>query len=128
MNRFDDNTFDERYGSSFDEDRFDGNRSYSRRRSQSHGKRNSLSRSDSAAYHDNDGSNGRFSGYFYRRPYDMNSMNRSGGGRFMESHPYYEYFGHDSWYPRNTRIGGDRYGFNDSRFYDEHFDNYRYAD
>jgi len=126
MNRFDDNCFDERYGSSFDEDRFDGNRFYSRRRSQSHGRRNSMSRRYTAAHHDKDGFNGRFSGYSYRRPYGMNSMNRSGGSRLMESHPYYEYFGHDGWFPRNTRIGGDRHGFNDSGLSNKHFDNHRY--
>jgi len=129
MNRFDESCYDERYGSSFDEDRFNGNRFYSRRRSQSLARRNSMSRRYSAGLYDNDGFSGRFSNYFGRRPFGMSSMNRFEGGRFMNSHPYYEYFGYDSWYPRYSRIGGDGYGFNDSGFYDSddnQFNNFRY--
>jgi len=88
-----------------------------------------MSRRYSVGCYDNDGFNGRFSGYFYRRPFGMNSMNRSEGGRFMNQNPYYEYFGYDGWYPRYKRTYGERYGFNNSGFFDyndSHSDNYRY--
>jgi len=125
MNRFDDNCYDERYGSSFDEDRFDGNRSYSRRRSQSLGRRNSMARRYSVGCYDNVGPNEAFSGYFDRRPFGMNSMNRFDGGRLMNRYPDYRYFGYNGWYPRYNRFGFDR--IDDYNYDNDNFDSYRYA-
>jgi len=124
MNRFDDNCYDERFGSSFGEDRFNGNRFYSRRRSQSLGRRNSMARKYSAGYHDNVGPNEAFSGYFDRRPFGMNSMNRFDGVRFMNRYPENRYFGYDCRYPRYNQFGFDR--FDDYNYDNNHLDSYRY--
>jgi len=129
MNRFDDSCYDERYDSNFDGNRFDGNRFYSRRRSQSHGRRNSMSRRYSVGCYDGYGYNGGSSGDFYGRPFWMSSMNRFDRGRFMNRHPNYEFSGYDGWYPRYNRFGYDRFGFNNSGYNDygnDTFDNYRF--
>jgi len=124
MNRFDDSCYDERYGSSFDEDRFNRNRFHSRRRSQSLGRRNSMARRYSVGYYDNVGPNGAFSGYFDHHPFGMNSMGGFDGGRFMNRNPEYRYFGYDGWYPRYNRFGSDR--FDDYNYDNGHFDSYQY--
>jgi len=129
MNRFDDSCFDERYGSGFDEDHFNGIRFYSRRRSQSLGRRNSMSRRHSVGHYDDDGFNGRFSGYFYGGPFVMNSMNRFGRGRFMNVYPDYEDFGYDDQYPRYNLFGYGRFASNSPRHFDygnENFNNHRF--
>jgi len=125
MNSFDDSCYDERYGSSFDEDRFNGNRSYSRRRSQSLGRRNSMSRRYSVGYYDNVGSIEGFSGNLYRRPFGMSSMNHFDGGRLMSRYPDYRYTEYDGWYPRYNQFGFDR--FDDFNYDNDHFDSYRYG-
>jgi len=126
MNRFDDSCYDERYGSSFDEDRFNGNRFHSRRRSQSVGRRNSISRRYSTSYYDEDGFNERLSGYFYGGPLGMNSMDCFGGNRFMNMYPDYEYFGYDARYPSFNRFGYDKFASNNSEYFNYENENFNY--
>jgi len=129
MNRFGDSCYDERFGSSFDEDRFNGNRFYSRRRSQSLGRRNSMSKRYSVGNYDDDGFYGRFAGYSYDGPFDMSSMNRFGGSRFMNMYPDHEYFGYDARYPSYNRFGYGRFALNNSDYFNygnDNLNNYRF--
>jgi len=129
MNRFDDSCYDEHYGYSFDEDRFNGSRFYSRRRSQSLGRRNSMSRRYSVGNYDDYGFNGRFYRYFYRRPFRMNSPNHLDGGRLMNMYPGYERFGIGLRYPRYNRFSHGGFAFNSSDYNDcanDQFYNYRF--
>jgi len=125
MNRFGDSSFDERYGSNYGESHYDGNRYSSRQRSQSLGRRNSMSRRYSVSYYDNVGPNEGFYGYFYRRPFGMSSMNRFDGGRLMSRYPDYRYSEYDGWHPRYNQFGFDR--FDDFNYDNDHFDSYRYG-
>jgi len=129
MNRFDDTCYEKRYGSSFEDDCFIGNRFHSRRRSQSFGRRNSMSRRYSVGNYDDDDFYGRFSGYFYSGPFGMNNMNLSDGGRLMNMYPGYERFGNVLGYPRHNRFGHGGFAFNNSDYNDyanDQFYNYRF--
>jgi len=129
MNRLDDSCYDERYGSSFDEDRFNGNRFFSRRSSMSLGRRNSMSRRYSIGCYDDNRSNRRFPNYFNRRPFGINSINRFERNRFMNIYPGHEYFGYVDWYPRSSRFDYDRFGSNNFGYNDyanNSVDNYRF--
>jgi len=84
-----------------------------------------MSRRFSVSYYDNVGSNEGFSGYLYRRPFGITSMNRFDGGRLMNRYPDYRYFGYDSWYPRYNRFGFDR--LDEYDYENNQFDRYQYG-